>query len=206
MRKKRLDKTKVLFLDVDGVLNSETYFQSDYCKKRNRADERLSMFDDRKVKLLSKIQKTTNCIIVMSSTWKSMFFSKKKTAKYLVKPFKKCLRKNKVQIIDKIGNQWDQEKANKYSKIKVIEKDGAFKFIPNDSPLPNKEFYGRGLAISTWLKIHPYVKKFVILDDELGDLDLFGEHFVRTNWWSRFGESNEGLQPEHVEKCIQMLM
>ena len=77
MRKKRLDKTKVLFLDVDGVLNSETYFQSDYCKKRNRADERLSMFDDRKVKLLSKIQKATNCTIVMSSTWKSMFFSKK---------------------------------------------------------------------------------------------------------------------------------
>lgn len=87
MRKKRLDKTKVLFLDIDGVLNSETYFQSDYCKKRNRADERLSMFDDRKVKLLSKTQKSTNCTIVMSSTWKSMFFSKKENCQISYKTF-----------------------------------------------------------------------------------------------------------------------
>lgn len=207
MRKIKHDKTKVLFLDVDGVLNSESYFRSDYYKKRNRADKRYGMFDDRKVKLLAQIQKTTNCTIVMSSTWKSMYFSKNKISKYLVKPFKKCLRKNKIQIIDKIGNQWSREKANEYSPVKVVEaEDGVFKFVPNDHPRVIKEFYGRGLAIDIWLKAHPYVKKFAILDDGIGDLCLFGEHFIQTNWYHKEGEKFEGLLPEHVEKCIKLLM
>lgn len=207
MRKIKHDKTKVLFLDVDGVLNSESYFRSAYYKKRNRADERCGMFDDRKVKLLAQIQKATNCTIVMSSTWKSMYFSKNKISKYLVKPFKKCLRKNKIQIIDKIGNQWSREKANEYSPVRVVEaEDGAFKFVPNDHPRVIKEFYGRGLAIDIWLKTHPYVKKFAILDDDIGDLCLFGEHFIQTNWYHKDGEKFEGLLPEHVEKCIKLLM
>lgn len=206
MRKRKHDKTKVLFLDVDGVLNSEHYFKSAYCKKRIKVDKRLGMFDNRKVELLARIQKTTNCTIVMSSSWKSMFFSKAKTSRHLVKPFKKCLKKNKIEIIDKIGNQWDREKANLYSSVKAVEENEIIRFVPNDNCGRVKGFYGRGLAIDTWLKKHPYTTKFAILDDEDGDLSLFGEHFVQTNWWCKDGEEYEGLLPEHVEKCISLLI
>jgi hypothetical protein len=59
----------IIFLDIDGVLNSEEYFI-----KRNKTgyDEKypLSEFDSEAVKRFNRIIKATNASIVISSAWR----------------------------------------------------------------------------------------------------------------------------------------
>lgn len=64
---------KIIFLDVDGVLNSEKHY-----RKRGEPDYRwedeppypLSEFDSEAVALLNRIIKETDAKIVVSSTWR----------------------------------------------------------------------------------------------------------------------------------------
>lgn len=51
---------KIIFLDIDGVLNSESYYKSKVTKN----------FDPECVKRLNRIIKETNAGIVISSSWK----------------------------------------------------------------------------------------------------------------------------------------
>ena len=78
------DPSKVLFLDIDGVLNSDNFFSSKYHDwlKLSRGEHGV-MHDPRACVLLGKIKKITNCKIVMSSSWRGFYFSKRKDAKYL---------------------------------------------------------------------------------------------------------------------------
>ena len=45
---------------------------------------------------------------------------------------------------------------------------------------------------------------FAILDDDDGDLHLFGKHFVQTSWYGQ-NEEETALTPKHVEQCIKLL-
>ena len=77
---------KVLFLDIDGVLNSENWFAYRiYCVKNNmvnilmnfvNTDDRnikhkLTMLDDRAIANLNRIIEETGCKVVLSSSWRS---------------------------------------------------------------------------------------------------------------------------------------
>ena len=77
---------KVLFLDIDGVLNSENWFGYRlYCIKNNMFNEvinfvntnderikyKLSMIDDRAIANLNRIIEETGCKVVLSSSWRS---------------------------------------------------------------------------------------------------------------------------------------
>lgn len=62
--------------------------------------------------------------------------------------------------------------------------------------------YDRGEGIRDWLKKHPGVKKWVVLDDEIyWDFDSQGilPHLIQTDFY------DGGLQPKHVKKVITML-
>ena len=70
-----------------------------------------------------------------------------------------------------------------------------------------RHFYERGLQIKIfkddWEK--EYGKcNFAILDDDDGDLHLFGKHFVQTNWYEQ-NEEEAALTSKHVEQCIKLL-
>lgn len=57
---------KIIFLDIDGVLNSIDYFeQTKYCKGYTE-------IDPEKVKLLKEIVDRTDAEIVLSSTWRDL--------------------------------------------------------------------------------------------------------------------------------------
>ena len=77
---------KVLFLDIDGVLNSENWLGYRlYCIKNNMFNEvinfvntnderikyKLSMIDDRAIANLNRIIEETGCKVVLSSSWRS---------------------------------------------------------------------------------------------------------------------------------------
>ena len=184
------NKTKVLFLDIDGVLNSDSFFNSDYYKKlRQSKGEHGCMHDPRKIALLSEIVKKTHCKIVMSSSWRHFYFGKDNTCKMLAKPIKKDFKKYGIRIKEHVNNAIDTEYAKKYDDWFWSERTEPFEIT---------QFFERGLEIKNYLKAHPEVKQFAILDDCDGDLHLHGEHFVQTNCLI-------GLMKKDVEKVIELL-
>ena len=91
---------KVLFLDIDGVLNSENWFGYRlYCIKNNMFNEvinfvntnderikhKLSMIDDRAIANLNRIIEETGCKVVLSSSWRSCVEAENTLTEYLLK-------------------------------------------------------------------------------------------------------------------------
>jgi hypothetical protein len=67
---------KVIFLDMDGVLNSADYLarwrKGEQRKKqiRNKEDRWVEMIDKKAVKLLNEVIEATDAKVVISSTWR----------------------------------------------------------------------------------------------------------------------------------------
>ena len=57
-----------IFLDVDGVLNNETYF-------RQHLDDD-GILDEENIKLLADLVNKTNANVVLSSSWRTLFTEK----------------------------------------------------------------------------------------------------------------------------------
>lgn len=58
----------IVFLDIDGVLNSMPYFESIKCKRDSIHNE----IDESKLPLLKRIVEENNAYIVLSSTWRDL--------------------------------------------------------------------------------------------------------------------------------------
>ena len=158
---------KVIFLDIDGVLNcstSKSFCHDDLCGI-------IHGIDSDKVKRLAKIVEATNAKIVLSSDWrvgweKHYMTRKPSHAKYLDNHLKK---KGNITIFDK-------------------------------TPLFHSGYW-RGEEILTYLRSHPDITNYVILDDTLfedfSDKEI-SEHLVLT-------DHKVGLTDGGVEKAIKIL-
>ena len=85
---------KVIFLDIDGVLN-----YMDFWYKRRLEFEKTGKFgpsfDEEKIKILSEIVSETGAKIVLSSTWRGGFVKDKVKDKLVPKPnFEDCIELN----------------------------------------------------------------------------------------------------------------
>jgi hypothetical protein len=148
---------KVIFLDFDGVLNSEGSFYYEY-RRRNG-------FKEQNVKgpinetlcnvCASNFQYVLDTYpdakIVISSTWRALF------------PL-----------------EWLKEKLNSYhiKGNRVIDKTpDLFASMLNSN---------RGIEINQWLSEHPEVKHYIVIDDnDEGISTLHGwDKFVKTEWES----------------------
>ena len=107
---------KVLFLDIDGVLNSENWFGYRlYCIKNNMFNEvinfvntnderikhKLSMIDDRAIANLNRIIEETGCKVVLSSSWRSYVEAENTLTEYLLK-----LKGFKYELYDVTPRLW----------------------------------------------------------------------------------------------------
>ena len=66
---------KVIFVDIDGVLNNEEFLFSAVTERRqatagSRTDFYSSMIDPSKVSILNEVVKRTGCVVVISSSWR----------------------------------------------------------------------------------------------------------------------------------------
>ena len=61
---------KIIFLDIDGVLNHTLWFQSEERKLISSENSRAMWFDPKSVALLNELTDATQAYIVISSSWR----------------------------------------------------------------------------------------------------------------------------------------
>lgn len=145
--------TRVLFLDIDGVLNSEAW-NADHQQEITRG----ILIDREKVQLLSQLVHDTHAQIILHSGWRMWFDAKlrplRREADVLVKFFDDA----GLSIAGVTPDLTTEEiRRNKqFSKVKADE-------------------------ILAWLSRHEHVQAWVVLDDLDLHNEQIREHQVRTN-------------------------
>lgn len=173
---------KVLFLDIDGVLNSENWFgYVQYCINNdmyNRVlnfveinDEhikrKLSMIDDRAIANLNRIVEETGCKVVLSSSWRSPNESENIFTQYLLK-----LKGFKYELYGVTPRIWAKEFGTQ-----------------------------RGKEIKVWMDKESEkneIESFVILDDDSDMLPEQMNNFVHV-------DGQVGLTDKDVFTAIEIL-
>ena len=121
------DPRKLLFLDIDGVLNSFAFYKSDfYQKEKEMHGSKVKQYDLKKLDLLKEIYDKTNCTIVMSSSWRSFYFdsNSKHRMDYGCMILKKDLKERGIEINYCTGNEYHKKwyaiyNGYKWLKIKM---------------------------------------------------------------------------------------
>jgi hypothetical protein len=168
---------KVIFLDIDGVLNTEVFIRAfhgivDIVKTEHPDNEVLSRssvydsygnhFDPMAVDMLEWIVASTECKIVISSTWR-------------------------------------------LSGLVVMKELWATRSLPGEVIDITPSHYHstgtsmqRGKEIDEWLEAHPEVTGYVIIDDDKDMEPHQMENFVQT-------DAQYGLTPSLAARCINIL-
>lgn len=175
---------KVLFLDIDGVLNSQNWFGwRAYCAKNLGENEfsmdkhltedefilyKLSMLDNRAIANLNRIIDETGCKVVLSSSWRCLWDPKENT------------------------------KTLEALKLKGFKYD----FYGLTPRIPQKDFgQERGIEIQAWIDKElekNEIESFVILDDDNDMLPKQIDNFLLIN-------NQYGLSDIDVFKAIEIL-
>ena len=175
---------KVLFLDIDGVLNSQNWFGwRAYCAKHSGIGEfatdneltsdeymcyKLSMLDQRAVANLNRIIDETGCVVVLSSSWRWQ------------------------------NNQKENDKIVEALRLRGFKYD----FYGLTPRIPQKEFgQERGIEIQSWMDKElekNEITSYVILDDDNDMLPEQMDNFILIN-------GQYGLSDIDVFKAIEIL-
>ncbi len=150
---------KVIFLDIDGVLNSEKTLMRNYNIKSEKGI-RPEDIDEEKVEYLSKIVKETNSSIVLSSSWRTFF----------------NFRDNELLPL---SNHKDAvclyELFLKYD-IPLIDKTGRDKGARREE------------EIKEYLDNHQEIENYLIIDDECFNLnEEMNKHYLKTTFYGDGG-------------------
>ena len=168
---------KVIFLDVDGVLNSDYDWYATH-GQMVVANNILGICKTR-IKKLKFLADQTDGVIVLVSTWKNDYDA----------------------YIHEVMCGYPKEQLNVYGRYlyQKLRKYGIHIF---DTTITDEyHLLRRGEGIKHWLKRHEgCVQSYVILDDELFD-------YVSTGLMVRVvhTSSSVGLQDQDIDKAIQIL-
>lgn len=149
-------KKKILFLDIDGVLNTKRHHEYCYENGIENSDEYGYLFDPVAVQNLTKIVDESGACIVISSSWKYSGLS---------------------TLLD----MWN-DRSLPGRVIDITPDTESDEFLLN-ADLENMELFScRGYEIKEWLTAHGKgVESYAILDDEQEMLPEQQSHFVQTN-------------------------
>lgn len=166
---------KIIFLDIDGVLNPNHYMNALY-KMWNASNAEIKSHDEfgqlffpQNCDALKKIIDFTGADIVISSTWRMAGFSEMKRMWT-----RRSLAGNVIDITPIETDVVDAGKAKFYDDV------------------------CRGMAIAHWIDVNNFEGNYVIIDDTEDMLDSQKPFFVVTN-------SFYGLTNKDAEKAIGIL-
>ena len=166
---------KLVFLDIDGVLNSEL--------TRGRLDNRY-------YELLWQLVERTDCYFVISSSWRCMNVedTKYELSGHIVENNKK--NKNRSSKLQDPFPQWLVDRI-----VGITPR--AYYFINYNI---QKHFLcPRGMEIDRFMEDTDLpIDNYVILDDDNDMLLSQAEHLVKTDYWV-------GLTETDIEKCVKIL-
>ncbi len=141
---------KIIFLDVDGVLNSDLWN-----KNHKKETENGILIDEEKVKLLSKLINLTGAKIVLHSGWRFWFDENlspiRKESEILAKIFKN----NNIEIYDFTPDLTTEE----------IRKSGKFSL-------------SKPKEILLWLSSHSNISNWVVIDDIVLNDETIQKHQI----------------------------
>lgn len=144
---------KVIFLDIDGVINSNFWLES---HQQEISDG--TLIDKEKIELVAKIVNKTEATLVMHSGWRFWFDNTMKPIRKEAQNLINLLLDSGLSIYAMTPDLTTEEirKTKMFSKVKASE-------------------------IFLWLKQNPNVHKWIVLDDiDLHNADLAIRQ-VRTN-------------------------
>lgn len=128
---------KVIFLDIDGVLNSEFWNDS---HQKEISDGSLN--DEENVVLLGKLVRETEASIILHSGWRFWFDEKLHPLRKEAEHLRNLLEKEGVYIVGRTPDYTTEEirRTKKFSLVKAAE-------------------------ILGWLADHQEVERWVVIDD-----------------------------------------
>ena len=166
----------IIFLDIDGVLNTFHFGLKDY---KNKYGGYL-IIDSRKVEILKQICDLTNSKIVLSTGWKDIIDDE-------LKPID-----NNGRFLLEIFNEYE---------IPLI---GKTKTIPKDLGHGKKTKFWKEYEIIDYLSNHPEINHFCIIDDEETGLESLLDYLVKTKDYQEL-EEDEGITSEHINDINKIL-
>jgi hypothetical protein len=188
-----MEKNKIIFLDIDGVLNHEVWYK----RRFNEVDNESILekypyydFDPLSIGLINKIIELTDAKVVISSTWR------------IGKSIEEL-----IELFNSVGFKGD-----------IIDSTPSFYATGFDSNHDRTSYsIPRGCEIDWWLKNKgkfqrinwseeiqnevlekSLVKNYIILDDDSDMLYNQREHFINI-------DSNKGITELDVSKSIKIL-
>ena len=148
---------KIIFLDIDGVLNTEYYQGLLEYQGKPWQDEYGAFFDPKSVKQLKKIIDATDADIVVESSWK-----------YLG--------------LDAMKELWDARNLpGRVIDITPSSVSNEHLININLDYLDTSTLHCKGIEIASWLAEQTEDIRYVIIDDEYVILDSQLSHFILTN-------------------------
>ena len=174
---------KVIFLDIDGVMNSTEEMIALYNQYGSSVDTTLPT--PTKCKLLKQLVDKTGARLVLSSSWRLSLNAIQKLID-IFEPYNLILSGftcHEVDIKKFKDTQYEHIKPRYQHSI-----NGWGTYIED-----------RGAEIAAWLLDHPQVEKFIILDDEESDIrHWFPNNLVKT-------ATKFGLTEKEVLEGIKIL-
>ena len=166
---------KIVFLDIDGVLNTEHYQGLLEYQGKPWQDEYGAFFDPKSVKQLKKIIDATDADIVVESSWKYLGL-------YAMKEL------------------WDvRNLPGIVIAITPLSVSDEHLININLDYLDTSILNCKGIEISSWLsKYETQDIRYVIIDDEYVILNSQLSHFILTNPY-------EGITEEQANQAISIL-
>jgi len=177
------DKMKVIFLDIDGVLNTVETYERVSCEFEETGVKKIEI-DEFRVEYLRRIVEDTGAKIVLSSSLRGYF---KRVGDCLV-PKYEYYAPEFLQIFEKYGLS-----------------------LYDVTPVLSGIYGSRQEEVKEWLLEHEEVDGFVILDDETTFLmEFVGTNLIQLNKLPagvmvRRMEDCIGLGEEHIEQAIEIL-
>ena len=148
----------VIFLDIDGVLNSSNYTKR-YKEIQTKKERTYKNIDDSALNYLQKLQNKYNAKIVLISTWRKWGKS--------------------ISIDIKENPITEEERTEDYANLRTLYEKLRIEYDLDLDDMTD-DLQNRMLEIQLYLLLHKEIEKFVILDDyDENFTEMFEEQFIQ---------------------------
>ena len=150
----------VIFLDIDGVLNSTNYTKR-YEEMKTKKEGIYKNIDDSALKYLKELRNRYDAKIILISSWRMP-----------INKLKKSIEEKSITEKERKEYGGKATLRTLYEKVK-LEYDLDFDDATTD-------LHNRMLEIQLYLLLHKEIEKFVILDDNDENFtEIFEEQFIQ---------------------------